>query len=59
MPLAAPRLSVGKNRNHQVGLFIQDENGRDRIKIYVDEQNKTQMEFLDENGDIIPVNKLK
>jgi hypothetical protein len=58
-PIAAPRLFTGKKRNKSVGLFIQDEYGNDRIKIYVDKQNKPQIEFLNEQGENVPLNKLK
>lgn len=58
-PIFARRLFVGKNINQQVGLFIQDENGKNRIKIYVDKQNKAQMELLDEDGNTIPLDSLK
>ncbi len=58
-PISAPRLFAGKKRNKSVGLFIQDEYGNDRIKIYVDEQNNPQIEFLDEQGEKIPFNNLE
>jgi len=58
-PVAAPRLFAGKKRNKSVGLFIQDESGNDRIRIYVDEQNKPQIEFLNKKGEEIPFSNLK
>lgn len=58
-PISAPRLFAGKKRDKSVGLFIQDESGNDRIRIYVDEQNKPQLEFLDKQGEKIPFNNLK
>ncbi|HSH24177.1 MAG TPA: hypothetical protein VLA13_01365 [Massilibacterium sp.] len=58
-PIAASRLFAGKKRDKSVGLFIQDEDGKDRIKIYVDEQNKPQIEFLNGKGKKIPFSKLK
>lgn len=58
-PISAPRLFAGKKRNKSVGLFIQDEYGNDRIKIYVDEQNNPQIEFLNKQGEEIPFDNLK
>lgn len=58
-PIAAPRLFAGKKRDKSVGLFVQDESGNDRIRIYVDEKNKPQIEFLDNQGKKIPFDNLK
>lgn len=58
-PIAASRFFAGKKRDKSVGLFIQDEYGNDRIRIYVDEQNKPQIEFLNQEGKKIPLNNLK
>jgi hypothetical protein len=58
-PIAVPRLFAGKKRNKSVGLFIQDESGNDRIRIYVDEQNKPQIEFLNKQGKEISFDNLK
>jgi hypothetical protein len=58
-PIDAQRMFVGKNRKHQVGLFIQDQNGNNRIEIYVNKQNKVQMKFFDENGNALPFDSLK
>ena len=58
-PIAAPRLFAGKKRDNSVGLFIQDESGNDRIRIYVDKQNKPQVEFLNKQGEEIPFDNLK
>jgi hypothetical protein len=44
------RLFVGKTIKGEVGLFIRDEKGKPRIKLYVDKNNKTVVEMLDENG---------
>lgn len=48
--LSTERLFVGKNNKGEVGLFIRDEKGKPRIRIYVDKKNKTVIEMLDENG---------
>ena len=52
-PISARRLFAGKNYDNQVGLFIKDEFGNERINIYVDEKNKTKLEILDEDGNIV------
>lgn len=57
-PLSPHRLFVGKKIDGQVGLFIQDESGNNRIKIYVGKDNKAHLEFLDDNGKSIPLEKL-
>ncbi|HEY9256882.1 hypothetical protein [Chitinophaga sp.] len=44
------RLFIGKTKKGEVGLFIRDEKGKTRIKLYVDKNNKTVIEMLDENG---------
>jgi hypothetical protein len=44
------RLFVGKRLNNEVGLFINDDEGRPRIKIYIDENNEAKMLFFDEDG---------
>lgn len=48
--LGRERLFVGKTTTGDVGLFIRDEKGKVRIRLYVDKDNKTVMEMLDENG---------
>lgn len=44
------RMFVGKNRDNQVGLFIKDKNGKPRIYLYVDNDNKVVFKALDEQG---------
>jgi hypothetical protein len=41
------RLFIGKSKEENVGLFINDEQGRPRIKIYVDKHGNPLIEFLD------------
>ncbi|MGO4289533.1 hypothetical protein [Chitinophaga sp. RAB17] len=48
--LTKERLFIGKTKRGEVGLFIRDEKGKTRIKLYVDKDNKTVIEMLDENG---------
>ncbi|MFA8299747.1 MAG: hypothetical protein ACEPOV_06275 [Hyphomicrobiales bacterium] len=47
------RLFVGKHFNDEVGLFIQDEEGNTRIKIYVDKDNQARIEVLDKDGNTV------
>lgn len=44
------RLFVGRTWKDEVGLFIRDQKGKVRIKIYVDKQNQTKIETFDEQG---------
>ncbi|MBO9729231.1 MAG: hypothetical protein J7623_11395 [Chitinophaga sp.] len=48
--LGTERLFVGKTSKGDVGLFIRDGKGKVRIKLYIDKDNKTVVETLDENG---------
>ena len=52
-PLNPQRLFTGKNFDEQVGVFIKDKNGQDRINIYIDENNTPKFKILDENGNIV------
>lgn len=52
-PISAQRLFAGKNYDEQVGLFIKDEFGNPRIKIYIDESNEPKFQVLDQNGNVI------
>lgn len=51
--LTEERLFIGKNFSKEVGLFISDQQGNPRIKIYIDEKNNPKIEFLDEKGNVI------
>lgn len=51
--LMEDRLFVGKNSHNEVGLFINDQKGTPRIKIYVDKDNNPKIEFLNEEGEVI------
>src|SRR5690606_5126952 len=44
-PISSSRMFTGKNFDHQVGMFLKDEFGNDRIKIYVDENNEPKIEI--------------
>ncbi|NML36926.1 hypothetical protein HHL17_06920 [Chitinophaga sp. G-6-1-13] len=47
------RLFVGRTWKNEVGLFIRDQKGKVRIKIYVDKQNQTKIETYDDQGKLI------
>lgn len=51
--LPEDRMFVGKRMNNETGLFINDDQGRPRIKIYIDGANNPKIEFLDENGNVV------
>lgn len=51
--IMASRLFVGKKYNQAAGMFIQDQNGTERLRIYVDENNEPRMEVLDSNRTVI------
>ena len=53
--LGRQRLFIGKSKEQDVGLFINDEKGKPRIKIYVNNQGSPVIEFLDPNGKKIPI----
>lgn len=51
--LTQERFFAGKTADGDVGLFLKDSNGRVRLKIYVDKNNQTHIDKLDESGKII------
>ncbi len=51
--LPSDRMFVGKKMNEDVGLFINDNQGRPRIKIYIDNDNNPKIELLDEDGEAV------
>jgi hypothetical protein len=53
--LGNERLFLGNNKTKEFGLFIRDDKGRPRIKLYVNQQNEPKIEFLDANGNPAPV----
>jgi len=52
-PMGAQRLFAGKNFNKQVGVFLKDEFGNNRITIFIDEKNNPKFQILDEKGKIV------
>jgi hypothetical protein len=51
-PISAQRLFAGKNFKDQVGMFINDEYGKPRLKIFIDENNQPKIQVLDEEGSV-------
>ncbi|GEJ47112.1 MULTISPECIES: hypothetical protein [unclassified Chryseobacterium] len=51
--LTNERLFAGKTANGDVGIFIRDSKGKVRLQVYVDKNNQTHIENLDENGKVI------
>lgn len=51
--LMEQRLFIGKDFNQDVGLFISDKNGNQRIKVYIDENDNPKIEFLDKDGKVV------
>lgn len=52
--LMKERMFAGKMRNGDVGLFIRDDKGNPRIRIYVGKNNEVHVETLDEKGKPVP-----
>lgn len=52
-PISAQRLFTGKNFNDQVGVFIKDEFGNNRINIFIDKNNEPKFQILDKDGNVI------
>jgi hypothetical protein len=46
------RFFAGKNDKGEVGLFLNDNNGKPRLNIYINKQNQPVIETLDENGKV-------
>lgn len=42
--------------NEEVGLFINDKQGKPRIRIYIDSENNPKIELLNEEGEIVELN---
>ncbi|RPD41737.1 hypothetical protein [Chitinophaga barathri] len=52
--LSKERMFAGKQGNGDVGLFIRDEKGNPRIKIYVGKDNQVHLETMDEKSQAAP-----
>ncbi|MEO6282936.1 MAG: hypothetical protein ABIN80_13520 [Dyadobacter sp.] len=51
--LGTERMFVGKNKAEEVGLFLQDSQGRPRIRIFINKQNEPIIQILDGKGEVI------
>jgi hypothetical protein len=51
--LGHERLFIGKDTDGEVGLFLRDDKGTPRIKIYVNKQNQPVIAMLDDKGKLI------
>ncbi|SHI84757.1 hypothetical protein [Pseudozobellia thermophila] len=52
-PITAERMFIGKTSDKQAGLFIQDQKGTDRLRIYVDSTDQPRIEVLDNKGEVV------
>ncbi|MEM7572271.1 MAG: hypothetical protein AAF433_05205 [Bacteroidota bacterium] len=44
------RMFLGREENEQIGLFIYDSKGRERLKLYVDENDEAKLVVVDSTG---------
>ncbi|WP_288376737.1 hypothetical protein [Chryseobacterium culicis] len=51
--LTNERFFAGKTAAGDVGIFIRDAKGNVRLKLYVDKNNQTHIDNLDENGNLV------
>ncbi|RXM40634.1 hypothetical protein BOQ62_04755 [Chryseobacterium sp. CH21] len=51
--LTNERFFAGKTAAGDVGIFIRDTKGKVRLKLYVDKNNQTHIENLDESGNLV------
>jgi hypothetical protein len=51
--LGRERLFVGKDTDGEVGLFLRDDKGTPRLKIYINKRNQPVIATLDDNGKLI------
>ncbi|WP_426668340.1 hypothetical protein ACPPVU_19465 [Mucilaginibacter sp. McL0603] len=51
--LGRERLFVGKDSDGEVGLFLRDDKGTPRLKIYINKQNQPVIATLDDKGKVI------
>lgn len=52
-PIVASRMFVGRNYNHETGVFLQDRNGIDRMRLYIDTDNLPKLEVLNDKGEVV------
>lgn len=53
------RLFVGRNINNDSGLFLYDNNGKPKMKIYVDKDGSPKIQVISESGTVTDVVNLK
>jgi len=56
--LGVERLFLGRTRDGQTGLFLRDDRGVPRLRIYIDKQNQPLIETLDEKGEVLSSGRL-
>jgi hypothetical protein len=44
------RMFLGREENRDVGLFLYDSKGRERIKLFIDKDDNAQIQIIDTNG---------
>jgi hypothetical protein len=52
------RLFLGRTPDGEAGLFLRDNKGKPRLRIYIDKQNQPLIETLDEQGNIVSSGRL-
>lgn len=53
------RLFIGKTKNNNAGLYLRGPDGKQKINIYVDENNIPKIEVINENGNAINILETK
>jgi len=51
--LGVERLFLGRTRDGQTGLFLRDDKGIPRLRIYIDKQNQPLIETLNDRGEVV------
>ena len=51
--LGVERLFLGRTKDGQTGLFLRDDKGIPRLRIYIDKQNRPLIETLDDKGEVV------
>lgn len=51
--ITAERLFVGKNSQGEVGLFLRDDKGKPRLRIFINAQNQPVIQTLNDKGEIV------
>ena len=56
--LGVERLFLGRTADGRTGLFLRDDRGMPRLRIYIDKQNMPMIETLDEKGAVVSSGRL-